>query len=99
MITASNIETLISKSEEALAPMYKQVDHIALANQKKVLDAFHQHQLSDECFIEKTGYGRNDFARETMDKIFATVFQAQSAAVHGIVPSSCGRRHCWSDDA
>lgn len=72
---------LIKSAEKKLSDAFVEVDEIAMINQKRVLDAFRSHRLTEEYFAERTGYGRNDPGRETIDKIFAQAFQAQSAAV------------------
>jgi len=45
------------------------------------MEAFRAHRLSDCYFAEKTGYGRDDAGREMVDQIFASVFEAEAAAV------------------
>lgn len=72
---------IIDAAEEALSPAFRRVDEVAYVNQRRVLEAFRLHRLTEEFFAEKTGYGRNDPGRETIDAIFATIFGAQSAAV------------------
>ncbi len=72
---------LIKSAEKKLSDAFVEVDEIAMINQRRVLDAFRSHRLTEEYFAERTGYGRNDPGRETIDKIFAQAFQAQSAAV------------------
>ncbi|MBI4533774.1 MAG: methionine gamma-lyase family protein, partial [Candidatus Melainabacteria bacterium] len=74
-------QNILDQAEEALVLQYKNIDKIALLNQAKVLEAFRTHRLSEEFFAEKTGYGRADAGRETIDKIFASVFKAETAAV------------------
>lgn len=74
-------EALIEAAEQALAPYHKQVDAIAFANQRRVLDSFRSHRLSEEYFAEKTGYGIDDAGRDAIDEIFATVVGAEAAAV------------------
>jgi cystathionine beta-lyase family protein involved in aluminum resistance len=72
---------LLFTAEEALKERFAQIDSVAYSNQKRVMEAFRAHRLCDQHFIEKTGYGRDDPARETIDKIFASVFEAEAAAV------------------
>lgn len=74
-------QALIASAEKALAQATRESDEIAFVNQKRVLAAFRKHRLSDEAFVEKTGYGINDHARELIDEIFADVFEAEAAAV------------------
>lgn len=81
MQVAINPQTIIAEAEKELAVSFQEVDRIALKNQRKVLDAFRKHRLSEEFFAERTGYGMQDAGRETIDKIFAEVFNAEAAAV------------------
>jgi cystathionine beta-lyase family protein involved in aluminum resistance len=74
-------QRLVEHAEKNLAPVFARIDEIALANQKRVLDAFREHRLTEEFFAERTGYGIDDIGRQTIDKIFATVFGAEAAAV------------------
>lgn len=52
-----------------------------MINQRRVLDAFREHRLTEEFFAERTGYGMDDAGREAMDNIYAAAFQAEAAAV------------------
>ncbi len=76
-----NAAALIKSAEKKLLNAFAAVDEIATINQKRVLNAFRAHRLTEEYFAERTGYGRNDPGRETIDKIFASIFESQSAAV------------------
>ena len=81
MRQTTHTSVLFNEAEKALQDAFGVVDNIAMHNQKKVLNAFRQHRLTEEYFAERTGYGRNDPGREAIDKIFATVFGAEHAAV------------------
>lgn len=52
-----------------------------MINQRRVLDAFREHRLTEEFFAERTGYGMDDAGREAMDNIYAAALQAEAAAV------------------
>lgn len=78
---ALNAAQLIARAEKALEERFRDVDSIAMLNQKRVLEAFREHRLTEEYFAERTGYGLDDAGRETIDGIFATVFQSEAAAV------------------
>ncbi|MCF0154683.1 MAG: methionine gamma-lyase family protein [Veillonella sp.] len=76
--------TIEELREQALAlaePQFKKFEPIALANTKKVLDAFKACQLSDYHFTGTTGYGYNDVGREKLDEVFAHVFKGEKALV------------------
>lgn len=72
---------LIRQAESSLAEEFEFVDETALHNQRKVLDAFRDHKLTEEHFAEHTGYGIDDAGREALDAIFAQIFGAPAAAV------------------
>lgn len=72
---------LIDRAEEALAARFREVDRLAMTNQRRVIDAFAEMRLSEEFFAGATGYGRNDAGRDVIDRIFARAFQAERAAV------------------
>jgi len=56
-------------------------DTIAEFNDAKVLSAFIENKVSSQCLNGSTGYGYGDFGRDTLDKVFATVFEAEDALV------------------
>ena len=72
---------LIEQAEKSLAESFRQIDAIALTNQKRVLQAFKDNRLREEHFAECTGYGLHDSGREAIDNIFAQVMQAPAGAV------------------
>jgi cystathionine beta-lyase family protein involved in aluminum resistance len=71
----------IKEAEKALAETFEKVDAVAMVNQRRVLEAFAKHRLTEEHFAESTGYGLDDAGREVIDRIFADIFQAEKAAV------------------
>jgi cystathionine beta-lyase family protein involved in aluminum resistance len=75
------VSTLIALAESRLQKAFARIDDIATTNQMRVLSAFKQHKLTEEFFAEHTGYGIDDAGREAMDRIFATAFGAEAAAV------------------
>ncbi len=72
---------LVRQAEKSLADQFDFVDETALHNQRKVLDAFRNHKVTEEHFAEHTGYGIDDAGREALDSVFAEVFAAAGAAV------------------
>lgn len=72
---------LVAEAENALSARFAEIDAIAAGNQRRVMEAFAAVRLCDEHFVEKTGYGRDDSARQAIDEIFAAVFGAEAAAV------------------
>lgn len=72
---------LSSKVRESLAERFSEIDEIAEANTLCVMRAFGDKWVSDACFGGTTGYGYDDLGRETLDKVYASVFGAESALV------------------
>ena len=72
---------LINKCEHELESIFKEIDNNTLINSKKVIDAFHEYNFSESDLNGSVGYGYNDQGRDKLDKIFAYVFDAESAIV------------------
>ncbi len=60
---------------------FEKIDKVSEYNQQKVLSAFIENRVSESHFIGTTGYGYGDRGRETVDKVFAYTFGAESALV------------------
>lgn len=77
---------IAGQAEIELAPIFKRIDEISFKNTERVLDAFRENRVGESMLTSTTGYGYDDLGRETLDKIYAQVFGAQSAFVrHSIV--------------
>ncbi|MGK7956154.1 MAG: aminotransferase class I/II-fold pyridoxal phosphate-dependent enzyme [Crocosphaera sp.] len=72
---------LINEAENALTPIFSEIDHKVKQNLKKTLAAFRNHRLGVHHFASVTGYGHDDLGRETLDEIFAEIVQADAAIV------------------
>lgn len=76
-----DIQELIDGSEKSLSKEFRKIDDIALYNQKKVLAAFQKNRVALRHFAPTTGYGYDDIGRDTLAKVFADAFSAESAIV------------------
>ncbi len=72
---------LSKKVEPELKEQFKKIDMISEINSLKVLSAFRKHQLSDSHFNSTTGYGYDDLGRDTLEKVYATIFKSEDALV------------------
>lgn len=72
---------LIEKSEVECSEIFKKIDNNCFINTKKVIDAFHEYEVSETDFYETTGYGYNDVGRRKIEKIFARVLGCEDAIV------------------
>jgi len=91
MIIKEKIKRLAIEAEKECVEQFQRIDEIARINQEKVLDAFIENRVGENCLNPSTGYGYGDVGREILDKIYADVFGAEDALVrHNIVNGT----HC-----
>jgi len=74
-------DDLLLEAENALISIFSGIDTQVKQNLKKVLTAFRDHRVGVQHFSTVTGYGHDDLGRETLDKVFAQIMQAEAAAV------------------
>ncbi len=72
---------LIKEAENALLPIFSEIDHKVKNNLSKTLAAFRDHRLGVHHFASVSGYGHDDLGRETLDKVFAEIMAAEAAIV------------------
>lgn len=60
---------------------FKIYDEIREYNQLKVLKAFQEERISDNHFTNSTGYGYGDIGRDTLDLVYARIFNAEKSLV------------------
>ena len=75
------IEELILDAEKNLQEQYKKIDEIEMYYSNKILTAFKNNNVSENCFTTTTGYGYNDYGRDTLEKVYADIFKAEAALV------------------
>ena len=69
------------EKEELIKDRFAEIDRITEYNQLKVLRAMQKNNLSDVHFSATTGYGYNDLGRDTLEKIYADIFNTEDALV------------------
>ena len=76
-----DVNNFIDKCEQKLLRQFSEVEKIAYFNQKKVIEAFRKNNIAIRHFAGTTGYGYGDEGRDTLGKLYADVFGAQSGIV------------------
>ena len=76
------------KLHNELKERFALFDEIAEYNQMKVLLAMQKNRVSEECFQSSTGYGYNDYGRETLEKVYADTFHTEACLVRPQI--ACG---------
>lgn len=75
---------ILHKADEAMKMcdnQFKIIEDIQAYNQEKMLYAFQKAGVSESYFSATTGYGYDDRGREALDRVYATVFNAEDALV------------------
>ena len=67
--------------QKSLKERFEQIDAVAEYNQTKVIRAMQKNRVSAACFETSTGYGYDDLGGETLEAVYADVFEAESALV------------------
>lgn len=71
----------VNKTEEIIFPYVNEVSKTVFYNQKKVLQAFRENKVSDSHFNPTTGYGYDDYGRENLEAVYASIFKTEDALV------------------
>ena len=78
---------LIKKALKDTVKNFSELDDISIINEAKVIDAFKTHAVALRHFNGTSGYGNDDVGRDTLGKVVATVFGAESAIVSPLITS------------
>ncbi len=73
---------------ESLAERFSAIDATAEYNQLKVVRAMQENRVSEACLFPSSGYGYNDIGRDTLEKVYASVFHTEDALVRPLI--ACG---------
>ena len=76
-----NIIKLICEAEYELKNEFKKYENISFYNSMKVLNAFHDNLISESHLFGTTGYGYNDYGRDAIEKVYASIFKTEDALV------------------
>ena len=74
--------------EKDLKKRFEKIDKIAEYNQLKVVKAMQDNRVSAGCFNYASGYGYDDQGRDTLEKVYASIFHTESALVRPQI--TCG---------
>ncbi|MEQ6378705.1 methionine gamma-lyase family protein [Bacillaceae bacterium S4-13-58] len=71
----------IDAIEKKIEEIHRQIEKNVEENQRRVLKAFQNYKVSDGHFHSSTGYGYDDFGRDTLELVYAEVFGVEDAIV------------------
>ena len=72
---------LVNKAEKELSDIFNSIDKNTYFNSKKVLDAFHEVNISESDLNGTSGYGYNDTGRDKIERIFSYVLDSEDTLV------------------
>lgn len=72
---------IVNEAEESLKAEFKKIDDLEEKNSLKVLNAFHNANISEVHFNSTTGYGYGDLGRDAIEEVFSEVLGAEDALV------------------
>ena len=73
---------------DSLKSRFEEIDRVAEANQCKVISAMQKNRVNAGHFNTSSGYGYNDFGRDTLEKVYADCFHTEAALVRPQI--TCG---------
>ncbi len=81
------MKQLVERAEKRCIAAFERVDEIALFNTEKVLNSLQKFEIAARHFAPTTGYGYDDVGRDTLEKLFADIFEAEAAIVRPQIAS------------
>lgn len=78
---SSKVLELYEKAINDVKDKFEVLDEIREYNQLKVLNAMQEERISEAHFTNSTGYGYGDIGRDSLDKVYARIFNCESALV------------------
>lgn len=76
-----DVVDFVEKKADVLKTHFDTLDEICSINQLKILNAFQKARVNATHFGWNTGYGYDDAGREAVEKVYASVFNTESALV------------------
>lgn len=74
--------------EDSLKERFAAIDEMAEYNQLKVIHAMQENRVNVSCFNYVSGYGYDDHGRDTLEKVYASIFHTEAALVRPQI--TCG---------
>lgn len=84
---SEEVQLIGDRVEKRASEKYRKYDEIAQYNQLKVLKAMQDNRVDVSCFNVSNGYGYNDHGRDTLEKIYAQIFNTEDALVRSQIVS------------
>ena len=83
-----DIQTLIAQTEKDCRSVFAALEETEMKNTRRILDAFQAEDIAVRHFAPTTGYGYDDIGRDALERVYARLFQTDSAIVRPSI--ACG---------
>lgn len=84
----SRVRAVCESALASLSETFKEIDSIAEYNQCKVIAAMQKNRVNATHFAASSGYGYDDFGRDTLERVYADCFGTEAALVRPQI--TCG---------
>lgn len=85
---SSEVYDFGAQIEASLKERFQKFDEVAEYNQMKVLLAMQKNKVNADCFQSSSGYGYDDFGRDTLEKVYADTFHTEACLIRSQI--TCG---------
>ena len=75
------IQERIAQAEAALKEQFARIDALEEHGTRRILKTYQEHMIAYRHFAPTTGYGYDDVGRDTLEKVFASLFGTEAAIV------------------
>ena len=82
------IRQMILDAENGLKDVFSAIDENEEIRTRQVLNAFRREGISYRHFSPTTGYGYDDIGRDTLERVFASVFHTEAALMPAQLPAA-----------
>ena len=72
---------LVEQADLDLNSFFQKQEKIEYFNSKKVLEAFKENNVTSDCFHKTDGYGYNDLGRDTIERVYSSIFKSEDSLV------------------
>ena len=78
---SDKVLSIVEECEKNIEPLFKKIEENTEVNQLKVMKAFSDNRVGEAHLSRTTGYGYDDLGRDTLDRVYADIFECEDALV------------------
>ena len=76
-----DLKLIFDEANDKVKNIFASVDDVEEFNSNKVINAFRECNVTEDCFNVTTGYGYNDLGRDTIERVYSHIFKSEDALV------------------